>query len=196
MSTDCDSIDMTIVKKVIEAIVQPLTYICNLSFKTGNFPKEIKTAKVIPLYKTGDRHQFTNYRPVSLLPQFSKILEKLFIYKFIDKHKLLFESQYGFRAQRSSSMALLELIEEITSSIDKKKFAIGVFTDLKKAFDTINHKLLIKKLERYGIRGVVLHWIKSYLSNRQQFVKMGDFQSSNLDIACGVPQDLNSLFFI
>ncbi len=147
-STDCDDIDMTILKKVIDGISKPFTHVCNLSFLTGTFPNRMKTAKVIPLYKSGNRHHFTNYRPVSLLPQFSKILEKLFnnrLDKFIDKHKLLTDSQYGFRAHRSTSLALLELIEEITNSIEQKKHAVGIFIDLSKAFDTINHDILIKK---------------------------------------------------
>lgn len=95
----------------------------------------MKIAKVIPLYKTGDRHHFTNYRPVSLLSQFSKILEKRFTERldnFIEKHKLLVDSQYGFRTDRSTSMALMELIEEITNCIDNKKLAVGIFIDLKK----------------------------------------------------------------
>ena len=151
----------------------------------------MKIAKVIPLYKTGDKYHFTIYRPVSLLPQFSKILEKLFadrFNKFINKHNLLTDSQYGFRPNRSTSLAVIELIEKITNSLDQKNYAAGVCIDLKKAFDTINHDRLINKLERYGIRGVVLNWLRSYLQNRQQFVKMGEHMSSCLDIACGVPQ--------
>ena len=190
ISTDCDEIDMTIVKKVIDGILKPLTYICNLSFQTGKFPNKMKVAKVIPLYKTGDKHIFTNYRPVSLLSQFSKVLEKLFSKRldgFIEKHKLLTESQYGFRENRSTSLALMELIEEITNCIENK-YAIGIFIDLKKAFDTINHDILLDKLERYGIRGVGLKWLSSYLIDRQQFVKLGDYKSTLLDIKCGVPQ--------
>ena len=182
---------MKVVKKVIEGISEPLTYICNLSFQTGKFPNNMKIAKVVPLYKTGDRHHFTNYRPVSLLPQFSKILEKLFnnrLDKFINKHKLLSDSQYGFRANSSTSLALTESIEEITNAIDHKLHSVGIFIDLKKAFDTINHNILINKLERYGIRGLVLHWVRSYLSNRKLFVKLGEHSSSCLDIAFGVPQ--------
>ncbi len=151
----------------------------------------MKTAKVIPMYKTGNKHHFTNYRPISLLPQFSKILEKLFnnrLCKFIDKHKLLTDSQYGFRANRSTGLALTELIAEITNSTDNKKFVIRIFIDLKKAFDTINHNILIAKLERYGIRGLVLNWVRSHLERRQQFVMMDGYQSECLDIVCGVPQ--------
>ncbi len=120
-STDWNDIDMKTVKNVIEEIAKPLTHICNLSFQSGTFLNKMKIAKVIPLFKTGDRHHFTNYRPVSLLPQFSKILEKLFTARldnFIEKHNLLTDSQYGFRTDRSTSLALTELIEEITTRLD------------------------------------------------------------------------------
>lgn len=176
---------------MIEEISEPLTHIANLSFQLGKFPAKMKVAKVIPLYKTGDKHLFTNYRPVSILPQFSKILEKLFTERldnFIETHKLLDESQYGFRTNRSTSLALMELIEEITNCIDTKKYVLGIFIDLKKAFDTINHDILIHKLERYGIRGVGLNWVSSYLRSRKQFVEIGDQKSVCMDITCGVPQ--------
>ena len=123
VSKDCNDIDMTIIKTIIYEIVTPFTYICNQSFLSGTFPNKMKLAKVIPLYKTGKQNAFTNYRPVSLLPQFSKILEKLFSEQldvFIEKQNILCESQYGFRSNRSTSMALLELIEEITSAVDNK----------------------------------------------------------------------------
>lgn len=192
---------MTLIKKVIDSIINPLTYICNLSFTTGSFPQKMKIAKIIPLYKAGEKHHFTNYRPVSLLCQFSKILEKLYIVRldnFINKHNILTDSQYGFRANRSTAMALMELTEEITNSLDNKKYVVGVFIDLKKAFDTINHDILLKKMERYGIRGVALNWLNSYIRNRQQFVQMGDHKSSHADITCGVPQGsvLGPLLFI
>lgn len=161
---------MSIVKNVIEGISKPLTYICNLSFQTCTFPNTMKIAKVIPLHNSGNKHLFTSYRPVSLLPQFSKIFEKLFNNqpdKFLDKHKLLSESQYGFRSNRPTSLALIESIEEITNSLDQKLYTIGIFIDIKKAFDTINHDILLMKLEQYGIRGRVLDWMRSYLTDRK-----------------------------
>lgn len=136
--------------------MEPLTYIFNLSFRSGKFPNKMKIAKIIPLYKDGDRHYCTNYRPVSILPQFSKVLEKLFTKRldiFIETNNLLVDSQYGFRTNRSTSLALMELIKEITNGIEKKKHVVGIFIDLKKAFDTINHNIVLQKLERYGIRG-------------------------------------------
>ena len=190
-STDWNGIDMNLVKKVIDGIVNPLTHICNVSFISGIFPEKMKTAKVIPIYKSGDKQKFTNYRPVSLLSQFSKILEKVFVGRmehFIEKHELLMESQYGFRSARSTSMALTELVEEITNCIHNKKYAVGIFIDLKKAFDTIDHGILLKKMEAYGVRGVAFDWLKSYIENRQQFVEMGQYKSSCLGITYGVPQ--------
>lgn len=166
-STDCHGIDMIIIKKIIDTVVKPLTYVCNLSLQTGTFPNKMKIAKVMPLYKDGSKNIFTNYRPVSLLPQFSKILEKVFskrLEKFIDKCGILNESQYGFREKRSTSMAILEAVEEIINSLDKKKITVGIFIDLKKAFDTINHSILLNKLEKYGIRGVAWNWMHSYLT--------------------------------
>ena len=136
--TSCDhnNIDMVIVKQVIDYIAKPLAHVCSRSFEYGVFPDNMKLAKVIPLFKAGDRSLFSNYRPISLLSQFSKILEKLFnerLDKFIDKFQLLNNCQYGFRSQMSTSHALLDLVEEIMTSIDaRKKISIGVFIDLKK----------------------------------------------------------------
>ena len=123
----------------------------------------------------------------SLLPQFSKILEKLFdvrLQKFIDKNHILSDSQYGFRAKCSTSFALMELIEEICSGTDNKKLTVGVFIDLKKAFDTIDHNILLDKLEYYGIRGIAHSWIKNYLSFRQQYVQVDDNVSELLNMRC------------
>ena len=190
MSEDSD-ISMYFLKDVFSYLVVPFTYICNLSFECGIFPNSMKTSKVIPLFKSGSKTSFSNYRPVSLLSQFSKILEKLFdtrLQSFMDKNCLISECQYGFRSGYSTSSALMELIEELSSALDSKQVTVGVFIDLKKAFDTIDHKLLMHKLEHYGIRGESNNWLKSYLENRKQYVQVNEHRSSLLKILCGVPQ--------
>ena len=190
-STDADGLSMNIVKHIITLILKPLTHIFNTSFKTGVFPDKFKIAKVIPVFKSGIKENCSNYRPISLLPQFSKILEKLFnsrLSAFLDKNNIINPSQYGFRENMSTSYALTELINEITSSLNNKMYSIGVFIDLKKAFDTVDHKLLCEKMYFYGIRGVAHNWITSYISNRSQFVCYDEFHSDLLNISCGVPQ--------
>ena len=128
------------------------------------------------------------------MPQFSKILEKLFLTRinsfFLCANNILSSSQYGFRTKLSTSLAVMELIEEITNATDNKTHAIGVFIDLKKAFDTYSRSrnTYLKKLEHYGVRGVASDWLKSYLSNRKQFVNIDGCSSELLDIICGVPQ--------
>ena len=200
-SNDSDGLNMNMIKSIIQTIKTPFTKICNLSLKSGIFPNQLKVAKVIPIFKSGDKHSFNNYRPVSILPQFSKILEKIFYNRlkgFIDKHEILVESQYGFRNERSTSLALIDLLEQITNAIENKMHTIGIFIDLKKAFDTINHDLLIKKMEHFGIRGIANDWLKSYLSNRKQFANYNGTNSDLYDIECGVPQGsiLGPLLFI
>ena len=193
-STDYNGMNMFILKKITKFIVHPFLHVCNISFPKGVFPDALKIARVIPLFKSGDKHVFTNYRPVSLLPQFSKILEKIFnnrLDSFIEKNCILSECQYGFRNSRSTYMALMDLIENICESIDKKKCVMAIFIDLKKAFDTIDHNILLDKLYHYGIRGISNDWIKSYLENRKQFVQYDDAISDYKEILCGVPQGLN-----
>ena len=190
-STDNNGIDMALVKDTIEGLVRPLTYIFNLSIKTGIFPDQMKIAKVIPLYKAGEKDQLSNYRPVSLLPQFSKILEKLFVKRldsFIEKHSILSDNQYGFRTNHSTGLALMKFMDELTTAIDKKQYTVGLFIDLKKAFDTIDHVKLLEKMCKYGVRGVAHSWLCSYLSNRWQYVSLDKTDSELLKVKCGVPQ--------
>lgn len=167
ISCDVDDIDMKTIRCVAREIVKPFTHICNLSFQCGQFPSRMKMAKIIPLYISGDKHCYNNYRPVSLLPQFSKILEKLFdkrIRNFNEKYNLLSDSQYGFRQNRSTALALIDLIEEISNCIENKTFVVGISIDLQKAFDTIDHNILLDKLENCGIRGITKPWLQSYLT--------------------------------
>lgn len=200
-SQDVNGISMALVKKVKDFITKPLNIICNLSLSKGVFPDKMKIAKVLPLYKAGDEHEVSNYRPVSILTQFSKVLEKLFekrLRKYIDNNKLLFDGQYGFRVNRSTGLALTEVVNTILNAIDNKKHCIGVFIDLKKAFDTVDHTLLIKKFKYYGVRGITSKFLESYLSGRKQYVNYGEYNSIEQVIKCGVPQGsiLGPLLFI
>ena len=168
-----DEITGKILKETHECILKPLTYVFNLSLSQGVFPSELKIAKVIPLYKGDSKFIVSNYRPVSVLPVFSKILEKLMytrLFSFINKNNLLYKLQFGFRPEHSTCLALISLIDKITDALEKGDFVLGLFLDFSKAFDCINHEILYLKLEHYGIRGMALKWFRSYLSNREQFV--------------------------
>jgi retron-type reverse transcriptase len=132
---------------------------------------------------------------------FSKIFEKIMyirMIEFIDKHAILSDSQYGFREHRSTYMPLLKLVDKITLELDKKNYSLGIFLDLSKAFDTINHKILINKLNCYGFRGIALDWLKSYLAYREQYVTVNNTCSRRLQLSTGVPQGsiLGPLLFL
>jgi hypothetical protein len=178
-----------------------LTHIYNSTFITGIIPDKLKIYLVTPIFKANESNKFGNYRPISVLSRLSKLLGKL-TYKrfieFIETHKILSKHQYGFRKNRSTEHALIELVDKITTAIDEGKYTIGIFLDLSKAFDTINHQILINKLEHYGIRGTCQKWFKNYLSNRKQIVKYNQTKSEEMTIKSGVPQGsiLGPLLFL
>ena len=167
-----DSIPAIIIKDN-KAILKPiLSHIINNSLLHGIFPSELKIANVIPIFKSASIEEINNYRPVSLLTIFSKIYEKVFYRRLIDflnAQHFLYKSQYGFRANSSTYMAIVNLLDKIIEQLDEGKTALGIFIDFSKAFDTVNHNILLDKLEHYGIRGIANHWIRSYLQNRQQY---------------------------
>ena len=151
-------------KKLNIAISEPLAIIINKSIENGIFPDALKIAKIIPIFKSKENNQLNNYRPISLLSSISKIFEKILykrLYNFINEK--LTKRQYGFRAKHSTIQAITEMYTDIIESFDNKSMTIATFLDLSKAFDTIDHNIIINKLKTYGIRGVALKWFKSYL---------------------------------
>ena len=160
---------------------------------TGIAPRKLKVTKVIPVFKTGSRGCLNNYRPIYLLSVFDKILEKIVykrLYLFLQERKILYFKQFGFRNSYSTSYALLSIVDKIKHAIDNNDYACGVFLDLSKAFDTVNHDILIKKLEFYGIRGHANKWFSSYLTCRRKFVSINNISSEERISSCGVPQGL------
>ena len=134
---------------------------------------------------------FSNYRPVSVLPVFSKLLERLVYNRFIshlDGNKLLYEYQFGFQKGKSIHLAIMMLVDKITEALDQGETVVGVLLDFSQAFDTVDHNILLKKVEKYGISGVELKWFEDYLSNRLQYVTYTNHKSSHEKINCGVPQ--------
>ena len=157
---------MSTIKQSIHCIAAPLTHIINLSSNHGVVPKEMKIAHVVPIFKSGDQTLFTtcNYKPISVLPCFPKFLERIIynqILLYLNNFYILHDNQYSFRRNHSTSLALVDLYDKMSLTLDPKEFAAGVFIDLSNAFDTINHNIRFDKLQHYGIRGLLLDWVKS-----------------------------------
>lgn len=186
-----DGVPPLIIKESPDIMITTLSHLINLSLSQGVFPDELKLAKVIPLFKSGDKLIINNYRPVSLLSVFSKVFEKCMASRltdFIDTNNILYKYQFGFRKKHSTSMAINLLVDKITESLDNREVTVGVALDFRKAFDTIDFSILLNKLLKIGIRGVCYKWFESYINNRQQYVQLCNTDSSIMEVSCGVPQ--------
>ena len=201
-STDPLGLKQNTILDDIGIFAHVLAHMVNRSMESGICPSNSKLARVIPVYKEkGSKHSYGNYRPISLLTTFSKIMERLIhnkLFDFLVRYGIIFESQFGFRRGHNVCHATLDFVKAIEDALDKGEFAVGVFCDLSKAFDTLNHDILLTKLDHYGIRGKALEWMRSYLIGREQYVELNGSISGTLPICTGVPQGsiLGPLLFI
>ena len=202
-SSGPDGISPRLIRDCAPCIIKPLTIIFNNSLETAKYPSALKMAKVLALYKKNEMYLPDNYRPISLLSCFDKLFEKIIYHRlisFIEKHKILYINQYGFRKKHSTILALINLTDKIRNAIDKGNYAVGIYIDLKKAFDTVDHYILLRKLEHYGIRGKANDLIQNYLSDRYQYTTVNNCSSSFNRIKTGVPKvrywGLSCFYFI
>ena len=168
--------------------MKPLANLINLSFSTGLFPKILKQAKIISIFKKGDQQDCNNYTPISLLSNISKIIEKLVhrqLYGFLEFNNYLHTNQFGFRYLHSTNHALITITEKIRKAIDNGEITCGVFLDLQKAFDTVDHEIFLSKLE-HSICGVPLKWFKIFITQQHQYVLIKNFISKTLTNDHGV----------
>ena len=186
-----DNLTPYFLKQLHHEISEPISILVNMSITNATVPNCLKLFKVIPIHKAKAKDNLANYRPISLLTTVSKVLEKIVykrLYSFLDTCNIFSRNQYGFRKNHSTIDAVTKFIKETGNHLDNKESVLTVYCDLSRAFDTLDHKILLKKLNFYGIRGHVLDWFRSYLKNRRQFVKYNGHSSKIMDIDYGIPQ--------
>ena len=189
--SNLNEISVSILKRNVEQIAYPLTLLFNQSIRSGKFPSILKNAKITPIHKSGPKNDTNNYRPISILSIFSKVLEllmKISLTKYLENKNILSNSQFGFRSGLSTFDALNLFSSDLFSSLDKSLSVLAVFVDFSKAFDTVNHSILLDKLYHYGIRGPIHSWFRDYLANRTQETVYDGHKSSQRIMSLGVPQ--------
>ena len=196
-----DKISTEILLLSYKSIVDHLVFFFNLCLSTGTFPDKLKIATIKPIYKAGDRNVFNNYRPISLLPVFSKILEKILhthVINYLDENNLLNPLQFGFRKKHSTYMPIAHLVDNITSSLEESQFTCVLYLDLKKAFDTVSLNILLKKMYYIGLKGKLYDILRSYLTSRIHRTQSNSYLSKEAMVKMGVPQGsvLGPLLFI
>ena len=196
-----DNIPTTVVKDVGDIVAKPLAMIFNASLEKGIFPDIWKLARVTPTFKSGVNRDLNNYRPVSVISILSKILERIVhdqILDFIIVNNIITKNQSAFRKLHSTITSFIGSNDYWYENIDSKKLNLTIFLDRRKAFDTVDHSIMIKKLCRYGMRGNTGNWFKSYLHDRKQFCSVNGQRSMASEVACGIPQGscLGPLLFI
>nr|CAH7719666.1 unnamed protein product [Callosobruchus chinensis] len=191
-SSGYDEVPIFLIRAVLHIIIDPLVYLVNLSFVTGIFPERLKLGKLVPIHKTGNVKSVENYRPIIMPSVFSKVFEYGFLHRllgYLEKHSIFSNNQHGFMNNRSTSTALYSFYERIVSFIEDGECPVGIFCDLSKAFDCVNHSILLNKLIRYGIRGNASSWLTSFLTDRQQYVYLNDSAvSESITVNIGVAQ--------
>ena len=188
------SLPIVVLKEVADVVSPIVAKLINKCTIAGYFPRCLKVARVTPIYKNDDHSDVNNYRPISVLPTFSKIFEKVIyaqIYAFIEKYNILSKFQYGFRSKKSTVQAITNHLAYVYESLEQNNTVISIFLDFRKAFDCVDHSVLLSKLHYYGIRGIMHDWFRSYLSDREQFTVVGAAESSRRKLLCGVPQGTN-----